>query len=95
VPGFGDQREIELLVEAGFTPPEAVHIATQNGAVFLGKNDTIGSIAAGKAADLVVLAGNPAENIDAIEAVEIVFKDGLGYDPVKLTRSVQGLTGLR
>ena len=51
--------------------------------------------AAGKAADLVVLAGNPAENIDAIEAVEIVFKDGLGYDPVKLTRSVQGLTGLR
>ncbi len=95
LPGYGDQRGLELLVEAGFTPVEAIHIATQNGAVFLGEDDTIGSIAAGKAADLLVLAENPAQNIDAVESVETVFKDGLGYDPVKLTQSVQGLVGLR
>jgi imidazolonepropionase-like amidohydrolase len=95
LPGYGDQRGLELLVEAGFTAVEAIHIATQNGAVFLGEEATIGSIAVGKAADLVVLAGNPAEQIDAVENVERVFKDGLGYDPAKLTRSVQGLVGLR
>jgi imidazolonepropionase-like amidohydrolase len=95
LPGFGDQRGIELLVDAGFTAVEAIHIATQNGAIFLGESDSIGSIAAGKAADLVVIAGNPAQNIDDIEKVQIVFKDGMGFDPVKLTRSVQGLVGQR
>src|SRR3984893_13671239 len=95
LPGYGDQRGLELLVEAGFTAVEAIHIATQNGAVFLGEGDQIGTITAGKAADLVVLAGNPAQNIDAVETVETVFKDGLGYDPVELTQSVQGLVGRR
>jgi imidazolonepropionase-like amidohydrolase len=95
LPGYGDQRGLELLVEAGFTPLEAIHIATQNGAVFLGEDGTIGSIAAGKAADLVVLAENPAQNIEAVETVQTVFKDGLGYDPVRLTQSVQGSVGLR
>jgi imidazolonepropionase-like amidohydrolase len=95
LPGYGDQRGLELLVEAGFTPVEAIHVATQNGAVFLGEDDVIGSITAGKAADLVVLAENPAQNIDAVETVEIVFKAGIGYHPVKLTQSVQGLVGLR
>jgi imidazolonepropionase-like amidohydrolase len=95
LPGYGDQRGLELLVEAGFTPLEAIHIATQNGAVFLAEDSAIGSIAAGKAADLLVIAGNPAQNIDDIENVATVFKDGLGYDPVKLSQSVQGLVGLR
>lgn len=95
LPGYGDQRGLELLVEAGFTPLQAIHIATQNGAVFLGEDATIGSIAAGKAADLVVLSGNPATDIRAVENVETVYKDGLGYDPAKLTQSVQGLVGLR
>jgi imidazolonepropionase-like amidohydrolase len=95
LPGYGDQRGIELLVDAGFTPVEAIHIATQNGAVYLGENGQIGSIAAGKAADLVVVAGNPAQNIDDIENVQMVFKDGLGFDPAKLTQSVQGLVGQR
>jgi imidazolonepropionase-like amidohydrolase len=95
LPGFGDQRGIELLVDAGFTPVEAIHIATQNGAVFLGENDSIGSIAAGKAADLVVLSGNPAQNIEDIENVQLVFKDGIGFDPAKLIQSVQGMVGLR
>jgi imidazolonepropionase-like amidohydrolase len=95
LPGFGDQRGIELLVEAGFTPVEAIHIATQNGATFLGESENIGSVAAGKAADLVVLSGNPAQNIDDIENVQLVFKDGIGFDPVKLIQSVQGLVGQR
>jgi hypothetical protein len=95
LPGYGDQRGLELLVEAGFTPVEAIHIATQNGAIFLGEDATLGSIAVGKAADLVVIAGNPAERIDDIEKVETVFKDGVGFDPAKLTQSVVGLVGLR
>ncbi|MGH8138713.1 MAG: amidohydrolase family protein [Steroidobacteraceae bacterium] len=95
LPGYADQRGLELLVEAGFTPVEAIHIATQNGAIYLGKDAAIGSVATGKAADLVVIAGNPAANIDDIEKVETVFKDGLGFDPMKLTESVQGLVGLR
>ena len=93
--GFGDQRNLELLVEAGFTPVEAIHIATQNGAMFLGEEGSIGSVAAGKAADLVVLAGNPARSIDDVETVETVFKDGVGYDAPKLIQSVQGEMGVR
>jgi imidazolonepropionase-like amidohydrolase len=95
LPGFGDQRGIELLVDAGFTPVEAIQIATQNGAKFLGESESIGSIAAGKAADMVVLSGNPAQNIEDIENVQIVFKDGIGFDPVKLVQSVQGMVGQR
>jgi imidazolonepropionase-like amidohydrolase len=94
LPGFGDQREVELLVEAGFTPLKAIHIATQNGAQFLGEADRIGSIAAGKAADLVVIHGNPANDIADIEKVEIVFKDGVGYDSARLIESVRGQVGL-
>ncbi|MBW4027939.1 MAG: amidohydrolase family protein [Acidobacteria bacterium] len=94
LPGFGDQREVELLVEAGFTPVEAIHIATQNGARFL-DDDSVGTVAKGKTADLVVIEGNPAQKIEDIEKVETVFKGGIGYDPAKLRNSVAGLTGIR
>lgn len=93
LPGFGDQKEIELLVEAGFTPVEAIRIATLNGAVYLGRQDRIGSIAVGKNADLVVVQGDPATRIADIENVTIVFKDGIGYDPGKLLASVRGHYG--
>ena len=93
--GYGDQREVELLVEAGFTPLEALRIASWNGAAFLGDQDRIGSIAPGKAADLVVVKGDPSRNIADVENVEIVFKDGVGYDPQKLAASVRGLVGIR
>ena len=93
--GFGDQREVELLVEAGFTPLEAIRIATFNGAQYLGEADTIGSIAAGKRADLVVTKGDPSKKIEDIENVEIVFKDGIGYDSAKLIESVRGVAGSR
>ena len=95
VAGFGDLREVELLVEAGFTPAEAIKIATLNGAKFLGEDARIGTVAAGKQADLVVVRGNPAANIAEIENVEIVFKDGVGYDSERLIQSVQGLVGIR
>jgi len=95
VAGFGDLREVELLVEAGFTPVEAIKIASFNGARFLGEDARIGSIAVGKQADLMVVRGNPAANIADIEKVEIVFKDGVGYDSEKLIQSVQGLVGIR
>jgi imidazolonepropionase-like amidohydrolase len=95
VAGFGDLREVELLVEAGFTPLEAIKIASFNGARFLGEDSRIGSIAVGKQADLMIVRGNPAVNISEIEKVEIVFKDGVGYDSEKLIQSVQGLVGIR
>ncbi|MDX6383464.1 MAG: hypothetical protein QOK48_1037 [Blastocatellia bacterium] len=95
VAGFGDLREVELLVEAGFTPIEAIKIATFNGAAFLGEAARIGSVAVGKQADLIIVKGNPAASISDIEKVEIVFKDGVGYDSEKLIQSVQGLVGIR
>jgi imidazolonepropionase-like amidohydrolase len=93
IPGFGDQRALELLVEAGFTPLEAIRVGTLNGATFLGLAERIGSIAPGKSADLVVIRGNPATNIADIEKVETVFKDGVGYDTGKLIDSVKGRYG--
>lgn len=94
LPGFADQRGVELLVEAGFTPVEAIRIATFNGAQFLEQSDKIGSIAAGKVADLVVIHGDPSAKISDIEKVSIVFKDGVGYDPAKLIDSVRGRLGI-
>jgi len=93
IPGFADQREVELLVEAGFSPVEAIHIATLNGATYLGLADRIGSIAPGKNADLILVRGNPAATIADIEKVETVFKDGVGYDTAKLLDSVKGRFG--
>jgi imidazolonepropionase-like amidohydrolase len=93
LPGFGDQRGIELLVEGGFSPLAAIKIATLNGAVYLGRDQQIGSLAAGKNADLVVVKGDPSKQISDVENVEIVFKDGVGYDSKKLLDSVRGRYG--
>ena len=93
LPGFGDQRGIELLVEAGFSPTEAIRIATFNGAIYLARGKEIGSIAPGKNADLVVIKGDPSKQISDIENVEIVFKDGVGYDSQKLLNSVSRTYG--
>jgi Amidohydrolase family len=95
LPGFGDQREIELLVEAGFTPLEAIEVGTQNGARFLGREGDIGTIAAGKHADLVLVHGDPAAHIGDLENVVLVFRDGQGYDPARLIEAVRGQVGIR
>jgi len=94
IPGFANQRQVELLVDAGFTPLEAISIATLNGAKYLGRDKTVGSIAVMKQADLVVINGNPAANIADIRKVETVFKQGVGYDPARLIASVQGKAGI-
>ncbi|MGA8739936.1 MAG: amidohydrolase family protein [Terracidiphilus sp.] len=95
LPGFGDQREVELLVEAGFTAVEAIHIATENGAVYLGRQDRIGTLAPGMQADVVLIKGDPSKNIEDIENIETVFKAGVGYDSEKLIESVRGQVGIR
>ena len=95
LPGYGDQRQVELLVEAGFSPIEAIRIATQNGARFLGREDDIGTLAPGKRADLILIKGDPAARISDIENVDIVFKNGVGYDSHRLIESVRGQVGIR
>jgi enamidase len=94
VAGYSNQRALELLVQAGFTPVEAVRIATLNGAKYLGRDAKIGTIAAGKQADLVVVRGDPSARIEDVENVEIVFKHGVGYDSAKIFESVKGRVGL-
>jgi imidazolonepropionase-like amidohydrolase len=93
--GLGDQRGIELLVEAGFTPTEAIHIATQNGATFLGEGNRIGSVTAGKRADLVLLSGDLAKDVTTIERPDLVFKAGVGYDSQAIYDSLRGKVGLQ
>ena len=94
VAGYSNQRALELLVESGFTPLEAIRIGTLNGATYLGRANRAGSIAVGKDADLVVIAGDPATRISDVRNVQIVFKQGIGYDPAKLIESVRGKVGL-
>ncbi len=93
VAGFGDQREVELLVEAGFTPEMAIRIASLNGAAFLSEDDQIGRIAAGYLADFVVLRGDPSKDISNVRNVELVFKNGVGYDSAALIAATQGAVG--
>ena len=95
LPGYGDQRNYELLLEAGFTPEQAIQIMTLNGARVLGEDHRFGSIEAGKLADLVVINGDPVQRESEIRNVTLVFKEGVGYDSPKLIESVKGLVGLR
>jgi enamidase len=94
VPGYADQRQLELLVEEGFSPLEAISIGSLNAAKYLGRESRIGSIAVGKQADLVVVAGDPAMTIADVRRVDTVFKRGVGYDPAKLIESVMGQAGI-
>jgi hypothetical protein len=94
IAGYGGLHEIELLVEAGLTPVQAIQVATFNGAQLLGIDRQVGSIEPGKVADLVVIAGDPAKTISDIRNVETVFKDGVGYDSHKLMESVKGFVGV-
>jgi enamidase len=94
IPGYSNQHALELLVESGFTPLEAIKIGTLNGATFLGRANRVGSIALGKQADLVVVSGDPSARIGDVRNVQLVFKQGVGYDPAKLIESVKGKVGL-
>jgi enamidase len=94
VAGFSNERALELLVQAGFSPAEAVKIATLNGAKYLARDGVIGTIAAGKQADLVVVRGDPSSRIEDVENIELVFKKGVGFDSAKIFESVKGQVGL-
>ena len=94
IAGYSNQRQVELLVEAGLSPLEAIKVCTLNGATYLGIADRAGSIATGKQADLVLIAGDPSATIGDIRKVATVFKQGVGYDPQKLVNSVKGKVGI-
>ena len=94
IAGYGNWRAIELLVEAdGFTPLEAIKIATLNGSIALGFDKTIGTIEPGKSADLLIIDGDPSKNISNIRKVLYIFKNGVGYNSKKLFESVKGKVG--
>ena len=94
LPGYGDQRNYELFIEAGFTPAQAVQIMSANGAKILGVYGKTGSVERGKAADLVILNGDLGADPSTIRKVTTVFKDGVGYDSAKLISSVKGRVGI-
>ena len=94
IPGYSNQRQIELLVEAGFSPVEAIKIGTLNGATYLGQQARVGSIAQGRQADLIVVTGDPSTAIADLRNVDTVFKRGVGFDPAKLIASVSGRVGV-
>jgi hypothetical protein len=95
LPGYGDLRNFELLVEAGFTPEEAIKVMSANGATLLGELDRRGTIEMGKIADLAVIRGHPVMVPTDIYEMTLVFRDGVGYDSVKLIESVKGQVGAR
>ena len=95
LPGFGNQRNFELLIEAGLTTTQAVQVVSANGARILGVDDDLGTVEAGKIADLVVLAGDLERDPHVIRAVRWVFKDGVGYDSPELILATRGLVGIR
>jgi imidazolonepropionase-like amidohydrolase len=95
IAGYADQRNYELLVEAGFTPEQAVQIMTANGAKVLGFADRLGTVAPGKQADLVVLRGDPTRTPSDIRNVETVYRQGIGYDSAKLVAYTRGMVGIK
>jgi imidazolonepropionase-like amidohydrolase len=95
VAGFGDQREMELLVHAGFSQSEAVAIFTSNAAKYLGNDAMIGRVSPGMQADLLLLDGDFEHDVAVIRKPEIVFKKGRGWDSAKLQASVAGIAGSR
>lgn len=91
--GYANHRALVALVEDGWTPAETIRLATSNNAQLLGIGDRVGRIAPGYAADLLIIDGDPLNDIRDIANVELVFKDGVGYDPVKLRNAAKGLVG--
>ncbi len=94
IAGYADQRNFELLVEAGFSAEQATQIMTANGARVLGGAQQFGSIKPGLNADLVVLRGDPTRSPADIRNVVTVFKHGVGYDSAKLTDAIKGRIGI-
>jgi len=95
VPGYANQRAVQLLMEMGLSVEQAVEVATKNGAAYLERDDQIGTVEPGKRADLILMRGDPGADPEAFRAMTLVFKDGVGYDSVRLFESVRGWVGVR
>jgi hypothetical protein len=93
LPGFAYHRELLAMTYAEIPPAAVLKAATINGARALGIDARLGSIEAGKLADLVVVRGNPLDDIKAARDISLVFKDGVAYDPAELLRSAEGKIG--
>jgi hypothetical protein len=94
LPGYGDLRNYELLVQAGFRPEQAIQVMTLNGARILGEDARIGSVAVGKRPDLVVIRGDPVATPSQVYEVATVFRDGIGYDSARLLAFAKGKVGI-
>ena len=94
LPGWGNLRNYELLIEAGFSPEQSIQVMTLNGARILREDASRGSIVTGKAADLVVIRGNPVGSPSDIYEVVTVFRDGTGFDSAKLRDAARGKVGV-
>jgi imidazolonepropionase-like amidohydrolase len=84
--GVGTQLEMELMVEAGLTPIDAIRAATVSAARMIGKEKELGSVEAGKQADLLVLDASPLEDIKNVRRIYQIVKGGIVYDPARLPR---------
>ena len=93
MPGLANHDTIKLVTRVGFSPLETIRLATLDGATFLGIANRTGSIVAGKEADLLVVRGAPDRTIDDIDNIEIVFSNGIAYEPHTLLSSVKGQVG--
>ncbi|WP_300379080.1 amidohydrolase family protein [Henriciella sp.] len=92
IPGLGTLWEIEAYVDGGWSPAEALWAATMGNARTIARDESLGSLLPGKAADLVVLEASPLEDIRAIEAVRAVMKNGHFHDGDTLEESALTLT---
>eukprot|EP00919_Chromeraceae_sp_WS-2016_P079512 GHVR01188141.1.p3 GENE.GHVR01188141.1~~GHVR01188141.1.p3 ORF type:complete len:122 (+),score=12.37 GHVR01188141.1:596-961(+) len=93
IAGYANQRLIELLIETGFSIEESIKLATLNGANYLEIADTTGTITVGKNADLILMNGDLSKDIRSIRNMEIVFKNGVGFDSKKIFEAVKGKVG--
>ncbi|WP_286269617.1 amidohydrolase family protein [Thalassotalea hakodatensis] len=92
LPGYGDQRNFKLFLEAGFSTEQAIQVMTYNGARILKRND-IGLIKEGKRADFLILTGSLKKNPNVINNIKTVFKQGVGYSTDSIEASLQHKIG--
>lgn len=94
IAGYGNMYTLEILVnDAGFSLTDAIYLTTLAGAEYLGEEEQIGSLAAGKDADFILINGDLTEDVRNIRKIELVFKHGIGYDSEKLFQSVDNKVG--
>jgi imidazolonepropionase-like amidohydrolase len=91
--GFGSHREVQALVLAGIPPAAVLKMATINGARAMGLGNQLGSIEAGKLADLFIVRGNPVQDITTTRNVRLVMSRGVLYDAAELIASAKGKMG--